>query len=159
MKPGVLFAIAAGLWLAGCLEQALPHRLAIFGAEPDFLLVYLAGICPYLSRTGATWTGFAAGAMHGALAGANMTHYVVSRTITSALLSWQKEMRLSASIWIAALTGFCATLAAQVLLMFLAAPHGILSFLGATIGSALYNGVLAIPLYLASERILGPARR
>ena len=162
MKVGALLALALGLWFAAALQQALAYRMVIFGAMPDFILVFLAASSPRLNRVPAAWNGFAAGVVQGAVAGANLTHYTISRTITSFLLARLPDLRLESGIPLAAATAFFTTLVAQVIFMFLAAPRGILSFLGATMGSALFNGVLVIPVFLVIERVLGghhPKRR
>jgi hypothetical protein len=54
------------------------------------------------------------------------------------------------------LNSFFLTIVAQLILMFFAPPPGIASFLGATIGSAMVNGVLAVPVHALLRRILGP---
>lgn len=159
MKRWGFLLVLAALWLAGGLQQVLPQRLAVFGARPDFILIALAAICPIVSRPGAIWTGFAGGVIQGAVAGANLTHYAISRIVTALALSWLPELRLESTPWLLAATGFLSTLLAQILLMFLAAPPGIAAFLGATIGSAVYNGVLMIPLFWVLGKLAPSARR
>ncbi|MBI5708582.1 MAG: hypothetical protein HZC36_16475 [Armatimonadetes bacterium] len=159
MRPGATLLLVAVLWVATGLQFALAYRLSVFGVQPDFMVVAIAAAGPHLTRPGATWFGFFAGLCQGAVAGANLTHYVISRTSAGFLVGSLRELRLETGWALAAMTGFVATLFAQVVLMFLAPPANILGFLGATIGSAVTNGVLVVPLSLLLGRWLPELRR
>lgn len=155
-RPSVIFGIAFSLWVAGGLQQTLAPRIAVFGASPDFLLVLLAGGSLLLNRAQGSWLGFGCGLIHGALAGANLTHYVISRTMGGFLAGWSRTTTLEPNIGLAAGTAFFLTLFSQVLFMFLAPPREIGPYLGATMIAAVYNGVLVLPVYLLLKRSLRP---
>ena len=122
------------LYLAAVLQQAAAPRWSIFGATPD---------------------GFFFGLVQGCLPTANVTHYVVSRTLAGYGIAKANSLRLNPSLGLAFGTAAVATIVAQVIWMFIAAPPDIGGFLGDTIVSAMYNGVLAMPLYALLKRILG----
>ena len=97
--------------------------------------------------------------MQGALAGANLTHYVISRCIAGFVASWSRRLRFEMTPITVAISVAAVTVVAQIALMFIAAPTGIFGFLGDTIGSAMYNGVIAIPVYALLKRVLNPPVR
>lgn len=155
--PKGVFVAAILLWIAAGAQQALAHRLNLFGAAPDFLLISVSCLCLFANRIGGALIGFFAGLSMGAVVGANMTQYVFSRTLVGFFDAWSKALGLDANLLTAAVNGLLVTVAAQLLQMFFAPPAGITSFLGATIASAVVNGVLAIPVYALLKRIFGSA--
>ncbi len=159
MKPVQNIAVLAALLLvAGALQQSLAHRVSEW-FRPDFLLVALAayGLCATRSQ-GATG-GFLAGVVHGGLAGANLTHYAISRCVAGFLTSWSRGLNLGESPWLVGVAGALCTLVAQTALMFLAAPPDIPRYLGATIGTAVVDGALVVPTYAATKRLLAGTNR
>lgn len=153
---GALLAIAVGLWLAGGLQQAVAPKLAIMGASPDFLLVALASGSLFLTRSRGALLGFFCGLIHGALAGANLMHYIISRTAGGFIAAWSRSTTLEANLILAAATGFFLTLVSQLLLMFLAPPKQLVPYLTATIIAAAYNGVLVMPVYSLLRKLIRP---
>lgn len=151
------FLIASiSIWIAAVLQQGLAHRWAIWGAAPDFLLIVVSCLCLYASRAGGAVIGFFAGFAAGAIAGANLSQYIFSRTIAGFCDAWSRNLGLDANAVAAAINGFAVTVFAQLILMFFAPPAGIAAFLGATIASATVNGVLAVPVHALLRRIIGP---
>jgi rod shape-determining protein MreD len=156
MKGARGFIVAAiALWLGAVLQQSL-GRYGILNARPDYLLVMLSCLCLYASRSGGALAGFAAGLLSGAITGANLTQYIFSRTVAGFGDAWARHLGLDPNAVTAAVNSFFMTVVAQLILMFFAPPPGITSFLGATIGSAMVNGVLAVPVNALLRRILGP---
>jgi len=155
---GVIVSIIC-LWMAGGCQQSLAPRMAFAGLSPDFLLISLGclGLCG--SRKSGAVTGFFAGVIQGALAGANMAQYVVSRTLSGFLLGWLNTLEFDANAVVAFFAVFATTILSQLLLMFLAPPPRIIAFLLATIGSAVYNGVLAMPLFMLLKKVVDPPNR
>jgi rod shape-determining protein MreD len=144
------------IWLCAVLQQSLAHRLSIWNARPDFLLVMISCLCLYASRVGGAFIGFFAGVAAGAITGANMTQYVFSRTVAGFVDAWSRNFGFDPGAVVAAANAFFVTIGAQLILMFFAPPPGIVSFLGDTIASAMVNGVLAVPVHALLRRILGP---
>jgi len=144
------------LWVGGVLQSGLALHCTIFGATPDFLLAILAPMCLLSSSSRAPAYGFAAGLIQGALSGANLTHYVVSRTIAAYAVARLGKTDLQFSVPLAGLASAGMTLFAHLLLMFTAPPQIIPSFIGDTIGTAVYNGVIAMPVYAFLRRFADP---
>lgn len=160
MKPRrMVLTCVFGIWLAAILQISVAPRLALHGFHPDFLLVVLTPISLVTSRPSAAAAGFCCGLVQGALAGANLTHYAATRAIAGFAGSWSRAIGFELNIPFVAATAFLMTLLSQILWMFLAAPQGVATFLGDTIGAAVYNGLLAIPAYLLLKRILKPRAR
>jgi len=155
----VRFVIVAAIaiWLAAACQQALSPRMAILGARPDFFLIVLTPLALWSSRRMGTLLGFICGLVQGAIAGANLVGYAMSRVIGGFTVSWSKQIGFQPNIVVIGVTAGAATLLCQLVFMFLAPPPGVFSFLGDTIGSALYNGVLAVPVYLLLKGILVPS--
>jgi len=155
-RVGVGLAIAVGLWFAGGLQQAIAPKLAIAGAHPDFFLISLAAGSLFMGRSQAALLGFLCGLIQGALAGANLMHYVISRSVGGFFAGWSRTTTLEPNAILAAATGFFLTLVSQVLLMFLAPPKQLIPYLTATIIAAAYNGVLVLPVYSLLKRFIRP---
>ncbi|MEZ0326202.1 MAG: LytS/YhcK type 5TM receptor domain-containing protein [Fimbriimonas sp.] len=147
------------LWMAGGCQQTLAPKIAIFDAVPDFLIVSVACLGLLSARYASSLVGFLAGVIHGCLAGANLAAYAISRTFTGFLTGWFNSFELEANVLVAFATTFVATLVAQLLLMFIAPPQEIGAFLLATIATAIYNGVIAVPVYALLKRIVDPPQR
>ena len=157
LKGGAICALT--LLVAAVLQQSLAYRLSVFGARPDFMLIALAVLGMFTNRPGGIALGFFDGLIVGAVANANMQHYVASRTLTGLLLGWTSSVELPRSVPAAGLVAAAVTLFAQLTLMFLAPPHSIAAFLADTIRGAVYNGVLAIPVYALLKKFLAPVVR
>ena len=142
------------LWLGAALQGAIAPRMGIFIARPDFLLIFLSVMCLHCTTAGATVLGFFAGLMMGAPAGANLGAYIISRSVAGFVDGWIGVIGFQPNLFWAAVNTAIVTVVAQLLLMFLAPQQGITAFLAATIASAVYNGVLAIPTYALLRRIL-----
>jgi rod shape-determining protein MreD len=148
---------AVCLYIAAAAQQSLA-RWTILGGRFDFMLVVLAVLCLFTNRRGGAILGFFDAWIYASIDGANMWQYVLTRTLGGFLISWVAEGGIEHSYFAAALSGFVAVPLCQMILLFLAPPPQIAAFLGDTIRTAVYNGVLAMPIYAAANRILGPRR-
>ncbi len=146
MKVAVMALL---LYLALGIQAALslPFDLPL-------VLVSLASLS--FPRVGASGYGFAAGALQGALAGANLTGYAISRTLAGFLQSTVAGLGFQPSYVVAGVAAAATTLFSQIVLMFVSPPTSIPRFLGDTIAMAVYNGVIAIPLYGLLRKLLSP---
>lgn len=146
--------VGAGLYLAAVLDAGAAEPLSIGAARPQFLLAFLTAFALCLPPRGSLLCGFGAGVLQGALAGANLTHYVISRTLSAFLVSWSRSLKLDPKWWVVGLYGAATCFVAQAILMFLAPPPEIGPFLGATILSAFYTGAITVPTFAAARRVL-----
>jgi hypothetical protein len=141
-------------WLSLAGQQAVAPMLSFWRFSPDFPIVALAATSLIVSRPVATIFGFALGIGYGALAGASITHYGVSRVLAGFAGGTIRSFRFGESSLVAAAMGAVLTLLAYLIFMFLAPPKGIVLFLGDTIRAAVYNGVLTVPVYAVLRRLL-----
>ena len=160
MNKGLVWAVGVPLmWLSAVLDQGVVRHMTVFGARPHFLLIS-AVILSLLSRPGGgAFTGFVSALLQGVISGANLASYVLSRVITGFTASATRMMGIEFTLPVIFAIMALATFEAQILLMFLAPPPSLLSFVGATIGEAIYNGVLAMPMYALVRRLVGVSSR
>lgn len=151
-----IFLTIVCLWLGGGCQRTVAPMVSIFGVAPDFLLIATACLSLFGTRRSGAVIGFFAGVVQGAIAGANLGAYVVTRALSGFCIGWLGSMDIEATPAVAFFAALAATLVGQFALMFVAPPPSFGPFLLATIGSAMYNGVLAIPLYTLLKRVLNP---
>lgn len=159
MNPWRLSVAAVLLWLSTVLQVGLSPHWVIWGCQPDFLLVSLACLCFYTSRSGGAAIGFVSGLLYGAMVNLNLAALIASRSVAGFLTGWFNALEMKPNAPVAAVTAFGVTMVARLTLVLLAPPTSLWPFLKATIGSSVYNGVLAIPMYLLVYRLMGTTRR
>lgn len=143
------------LYLAAVAQVGLAPHLAVLGFAPDFLLIAMTCLALMLGGGAALTSGFFAGLLQGALSGANLSSYVISRTIASWPLAGLRSSEVHVGPGFAGAACFAATIGAQLLLMFIAPPPTLWGFVLSTLGAGVYNGLLAIPIYAILARIAG----
>jgi len=147
------------LWFAGACQQAVAFQVSFAGVGPDFLLIVLVSCGLFADRRNGAVLGFLSGVIHGAVAGGHLGTYAVTQTVTGFLIGWFNSMEFEGNIAVAFIVGAAATICTQIASLLLS-PHGaILASLLATIGSAMYNGVLAMPLYALLKKVLDSPSR
>lgn len=157
MKIGALAFFC--LWIAATLEFGLPNYIRIFGGHPDFILITMLVFSPWMTRGWATVFGFLGGVWTGAMIGANLAHYAISRTLAGFLAGWTRSLKLEMSPVVMGILVAIGTIGTNLIFMFTAAPKALGPFLLDTIVGAVYNGVLAMPLYALLRWILGDPNR
>ena len=132
-----------GLWTALAWQQSVVGQSLFLGQRADLTIVL---VCLVGVRTrpalGAVY-GFVAGVAHGGAAGADLTAFAATRTLLGFFSSFVARSSLQFSPYMTGLVALVGTLVAQGLLLFMAPPPDIGHFLGATLGTAIFNGVLA----------------
>jgi len=146
------------LWFAGALQQAVAYQISAGGVSPDFPLIVIVTLCLFADKRTGSIVGFLAGAIHGAIAGGHMAAYTITRTLIGFLVGWFTGMEFEGNIAVAFIVTAAATICTQLTFLLLTPRGAILPFLLATIGSAMYNGVLAIPLYALLKKVLDSPR-
>ena len=152
MKAGLVTAIL--LYLSTIAQQALPERMAILGSRPDFLCLAAVMLGLLLRPVGAIWTGGISGLLHGAVAGANLWQYALTRMLGAYTVSRIGETDIEIGPILGAIIVGVGTLGTYLIFMFLAPPSSLGTYFQATIGTALYNCVLALPMFSVLRRIL-----
>lgn len=158
-NPRLIWVAILVFWICGGLNEGLSKEIAIFGSQPDFLLVATVVIGMLSDMRGAAIAGFTGGFFQGAITGANMWQYVVTRLIVGWIGGSLIEMRFQRNFLIAALACFVATIIAGLVFLFLTSQPNILGSLKDTIISAMYNAVLAALVYAPVEKLSGVKTR
>lgn len=136
---GVLFA----MWFSAVWQQSAAGTLGVFGLKPDFMFIVIVLVAIRSRPSVAAVTGFFGGLLQGGPAGANLTAYCLTRMVVAFACAFIARTGLSLNpLSVAGLT-VASTAVAQLVLLFLAPPPDIGVFLGATLGTAIYNGVVA----------------
>ncbi|MDR3690366.1 MAG: rod shape-determining protein MreD [Fimbriimonas sp.] len=159
MKGAKGWIIAALLmWLAGSCQQSIAYQLAFAGSPPDFILVAIVTFSLFSDRRNGAVMGFIGGIVQGAASGGHMATYAFTRTILGFMVGWLTSLEFEGNAAVAFIVNAASTCAAQVAFLLLSPKGAIVPFLLATIVSAVYNGVLAIPLYALLKKVSGPPR-
>ena len=147
------------IWVAGAFQLAVAFQISFAGVGPDFPLIVISTVGLFASRRNGSGLGFIGGAIHGAVAGGHMAAYTITRTLVGFLVGAFAGMEFEGNGSVAFIVTAAATVFTQISFLLLAPRGAILPSLLATIGSAMYNGVLAIPLYALLKRVLDSPRR
>lgn len=155
--PALLLASVATL-LAVILQVGIATRYGVWGTHAHVPLLVLGFSAMYSNRRTGILAGFFVGLLEGSVAGANLWQYVLTRVLVAAAISSIAEGGIERNFYTSALFAGCCVICAEITFMFLAPPPQVLQFLGDTIRTAVYNGVLAMLLYALFNRILSPRR-
>jgi rod shape-determining protein MreD len=147
--------VLALVWLLGIFDFGVAPHMTLFGVRPDFLLVGTVVFSQLFPRPASAGIGFLCGLIRGAIVGANLTHYVLSRTLTAFLGSWFRTSQRGQSSLQMFITVVVGTVFAHGVFLMTAAPSNVATFLTDTIIAAIYNGVIATPLYVLLSKFLG----
>lgn len=149
-------AIVVSLWLAAVLQSGAAASMEILGARPDFLLL-MALVWPLVLRpsTGCI-VGFFSGVLHGWVTDVSLTVNAATRCLVGYVAGMAPRSGFDVDGRSAVVAVFVGTLVTQTAMFFAAPPSDRGGFVRATIGMALYNGVLAFPVFWAVRRVSGP---
>jgi rod shape-determining protein MreD len=147
------------LWIAGACQLAIAFQISAAGMSPDFPLIVIVTVGLFSNRRTGSIVGFLGGAIHGAVEGGHIAAYTITRTAIGFLVGWFTGMEFEGNIAVAFIVTAAATICTRLTFLLLNPRGAILAFLLATIGSAVYNGVLAMPLYALLKRVLDSPRR
>ncbi len=154
----VALTTIGSLFVALIMQQALPDRISILGARPDFILIVTLSLALLTRSPASIVIGFWGGLLHGAMVGANLGQFVVTRMLTAYAASRLNDFDIEIGVVLGSIFIGIGTIAAQLVMMFLAPPRSLGGFLGDTIAMAMYNAVLAVPIYAILRRILREPR-
>ena len=146
-------------WISGGLNEGLAKDISLLGAQPDFLLVATIVISMLSDMRGAAIAGFTGGFFQGAITGANMWQYVVTRLLVGWIGGSLIELRFQRNPMIAATACLIATIISGLVFLFLTSQPNIVGSLRDTLISAMYNAVLAALVYAPIEKLSGVKTR
>lgn len=153
-KP-ILFLVVL-FWLCAALQGSAAPHMRFFGAMPDFPLVAALTTAVFFEPVIAALIGFIAGLLHGGIVGSDMASLTISRTLVGYAAGFVSRLQLDVLPWYVALVVAVGTVMANLLMMIPAPPPEVWPYLRDTIVAAMYNGVLALPLYVLLRRSLRP---
>ncbi len=154
IRPYVTLVLV--FWLGAALQLAAAPHMTIAGAKPDILLTIALSSAVFFEPAIAAVIGFVAGLLHGGAIAADTSSLTISRTIVAYAAGYVSRLELDVRPWYVGLVVLGGTLVAHLLVMIPAPPPETWPYLRDTIVSAVYNGVLAIPLYAFMRRTLRP---
>lgn len=143
-----------GIWIGAVLQVCLPTRISIMGAQPDFILLFVSAISLLVTPRLGMFTGFVGGLLQSATLGVNMWQFILTRMLDGYVSSRIGESDLEIGVVLGAIIIAVSTLATRLFYVFVAPPPSIGAYIGATIGCALYNFVVALPIFALFRLIL-----
>lgn len=146
--------VLVGVFVLGAaLHTALGARWSIGPASPDFLLLFAVMLSLGQSGESAAVTGFLAGVFHSSAMSDKMLALTISRMFACLIAPRIFGLFSGSNAAAIAVTAAGATLIAGIGFLFLGVRDNILGHLTDTIASAIYNGVIAIPVYGIYRRL------
>lgn len=132
--------------IAAALQGNLTQLIAIKGVQPDLLLVCVVAIGVQSHFEQAAIWGFLVGWLSGSLVGVSLGSFIITRTALAMLLA-SLEARIfrgNPALW--AGCAFVGTLLCETF-FYLLSPHAsTMRWLYTTLGTAVYNTVLVLPI-------------
>lgn len=144
--PGIALC-AISLLIAAFLQAGLTQSAHIWTAAPNFLLLVLGVYSIRLSGTGAMLLGFFEGLLMGGLAGADIQHFIAGGVIAGIAIAALAKQGIDFSVFSAILAAVMAALISGIIHLLFAPPSHVMAAVGDTLLTAVYNGVLAVPVY------------
>lgn len=95
----------------------------------------------------------ASGILQGCLSGASMTVFTLGRTVVAFFFGFLERVEISVALPLGAALVALGTGMDGLVTMLIAPPSDLGSYARATIGSAVYNGALAFPIYWLVRRV------
>lgn len=160
MNPSQRKAIWLGisLFVALILQATFADKIKIVGVKPDLTLVVALTGAMFCEANGSSLLGFVAGLLHASFAtpaGGGVGAIIVSRTLICFGIGLLGEHLYRDSLRVACIAVAAATFLTEVI-FYVIAPQPIVSvWFRHAVGTAVYNALLAIPLYLFLRRTIG----
>lgn len=152
-------AIAISVYIAAVLDASVSERIAVFGAAPSFLFILIGQFCIPMNRTKGMLFGFMIGAIQGALAGSDIQHFMAGGVIGGLLAASCRDLSLDYSLLaVVSVTAITSFLARLIHVLLAPPPHVSVALLDTLIG-AMYNGVLAAPVFFIFKKMMEPSDR
>jgi cell shape-determining protein MreD len=160
MSNARLYWVSAFLiYLTGAFNQGFSAKTATVGLFPDALFVMLCILSVMGQMRFALTIGFAAGIIQGAITGNLMWQFVLTRLLIGFLGGFLIESRFQRNYAVVGLATFLFTIICGVMMMIIGSQGSITEALKDTIIAAVYNGVLALLVYIPVERLTGVSKQ
>lgn len=158
MKPiGWLLVVALYLLAAICDQAA--SSVQLFGAAgPDCLTVVALCVAVVSRPAVGAVAGFIAGLLSGSIIGANMAHWIITRTLAGFGVSLAVRLKIEMNTVSAAIAVFVGVLVSRVTYLFLVSPPDLGPLLLQSIISSVISGLLALPVYALLSRTVAAER-
>lgn len=143
-------------WLAAVWHSSFTGQSLLMGMRPDLGILFVCLVSVRCRPGIGAAYGYLVGSLQGGAGGANFTAWAASRTLLGFACAWIGRSGIQLTPWVTAALVGAATIVAQGLLLLMAPTPDIGRFLGATLGTAIYNGVFAALLDALLRRTLDP---
>lgn len=153
-QPFPVIAAILFLALATILQSGVFDRYVLLGAQINLPVVVVLCFALISRPSAAGGLGLLSGILTGGISGATLMHYALSRVLAGYAVGTQSKNEPDgrwAIVWVVV-----GSLISQSVLILLAPPKPLLPAVGATILSAVYNGVVAIPVFALVVRLFRP---
>ncbi len=135
------------LYLAAAVQMADPTRVSLSTARPDLIAVVGLSWALVVAPVWGTVIGFVMGMLAAASPGMHAFALTFAGVVVGTLAPLSRNYGLEIPIPVGMLLVAVGTLLMRLIAMFLAGPPDLADYIGATILTAVYNGVLAGPAY------------
>ena len=139
------------------LHLTIAPRLEAFGARPHIGLTVLAVSCLFAGPNLAAYLGMGLGLMEAWAVNRTIGSYLVSRSVTGFAVGATDQRVFRDNVLMAVAAAAVSTLIADMLFYIFVPQQDALRWFTRTLSSALYDAVLAIPVYFAVRRVVHPA--
>ena len=159
MSPAArrIVILAAALLMAAVLQCVYADAMQVGGARPDLLTATAIVGALFCDANGGAALGFFAGLLLASLASpphGGFGSLIVSRTLVGFGVGWLEERLFRDRALLAVVLVALGTLLADLLFFLFAPQPHILHWASALLKTALYNAILALPLYWLLRRLL-----
>lgn len=150
------------LLLASVLHTAFSDKITVWGARPNLALTALLTACLFVDGNTGALLGFFVGLLEGSYAAMYVGSFLVTRTISGWQVGLLEQRVFRDSLPVVFLVVLGGTILTESCFFLFAPKQHLLRWLTwliQTLTGALYNTVLAVPLYLLLRRLILPRSR
>lgn len=158
MKP-IGWVLVVFLYLLAAICDQASSAGQLFGpAGPDCLTVVALCVAVVSRPAVGALAGFVAGFLSGAIIGANMAHWIITRTLAGFGVALAIRLKVEVNTVSAALAVFIGVLVSRLSYLVLVSPPDLGPLLLQSIFSSVISGLLALPVYALLSRTVAAER-
>ena len=151
--------ILLSVYIAAVLDATLAQRVAILGAAPSFLFLLIGQFTMSMTRGKAMMFGFLIGTIQGSLAGSDIQHFIAGGVIGGLICASASTVGFEYSLLAVVSVTTVASLIGLLVHVLVAPPPHVSRALLDTLIGAMYNGVLAVPVYALLHKGVGSSQK